>query len=189
MSWSDWDGPARTQHAYPHVRRRSEMHIRARYAHTPNHNTEKKHFCTTARPLYETYMSPSCRTTRSAPKRPIRGRATAARRPLCAHAAPARAGLRRQRIMGQGRGMQTCGEGLAGTHQWGINMEWIEGWEIGSAKANGGGRGRATARSNGMRAEHAPARLIAAHRTPRRKKVRSSNLRGACMGMRNVSAK
>ena len=121
MSWSDWDGPARTQHAYPHVRRRSEMHMRARYAHTPNHNTEKKHFCTTARPLYETYMSPSCRTTRSASKRPIRGRATAARRPLCAHAAPARAGLRRQRVMGQGRGMQTCGEGLAGTHQWGIS--------------------------------------------------------------------
>ena len=38
----------------------------------------------------------------------------------CTHAARARASLRGQTIMGQGRGMQACGEGLAGTHQWGI---------------------------------------------------------------------
>ena len=69
------------------------------------------------------------------------------------------------------------------------NMGWIDRGDIGSAEANGRGRRRATARSKRTRAEHAPARLIAAHRTPRRKKVRSSNLRGACMGMRNVSAK
>ena len=102
------------------ARRRSEIRMRAcRHRHAST-APRKKHFCTTLpgplllHKVYSTLYRPgimrSCRTTDWL-NPPISSRATATRRPLCAHATRARAGLRRQRVMGQGRGMQgsVCG--------------------------------------------------------------------------------